>query len=252
MPDTKFDKMVEYGDWLEIFFTDRTVWQLKRQFVDAVPLLNLDYQLPENDLSLQLIEKIGVENLRDLYIRSGAFEGGDCDYTLEGFPIDGEDSPPILAFLKHEYEHTYGKQIPEQYFTRVFESVFEMYELKNYILGWFRGLLKRDVPWEFRDATPFGIKYLVKVYNGIREELKITEKEGYHRVNVFTAEHRQLGIPVDVVLCKIALEYLFAGGQEYFGFCNHCDKFFTSKRKLRKSYCSDLCRVNASKERLKP
>ena len=256
MPDTTFDQMVEYGEWLETIFTDESTWQLKRQFVDAISLLNLDYPLPEKDLSLRLIEKIETENLRDCYITgdgvfgSGTFEGEYCDISLKHLPIDGEDSPAILDFLKHESEHIYGGGYPDWAFAKVLESVLEMYTLKTYILRWFRGLLERDVPWEFRDATPFGLSYLISGYNGIREELKFNENEGYHKVNVFTAEHAKLGIPVDVVLARITLEYLFSGGREYFGFCNHCDKFFTSKRKLRKSYCSDLCRVNASKERL--
>ena len=54
-------------------------------------------------------------------------------------------------------------------------------------------------------------------------------------------------VPSPAILSNIFFDFLLLGGQDYYGFCEHCDKFFVIQRKGRKKYCSDICRVNANK-----
>jgi len=52
-----------------------------------------------------------------------------------------------------------------------------------------------------------------------------------------------------IMMTRIFIDFLILGGQDYYGFCEYCDKFFVVQRKGRKKYCSDVCRALASKER---
>ncbi|MEN8134337.1 MAG: hypothetical protein ABFS18_02205 [Thermodesulfobacteriota bacterium] len=60
---------------------------------------------------------------------------------------------------------------------------------------------------------------------------------------------RYTHVPALAIISNIFFDFLFLGGQDYYGFCEHCDKFFVIQRKGRKIYCSDICRVNANKSK---
>lgn len=47
-----------------------------------------------------------------------------------------------------------------------------------------------------------------------------------------------------VIISRVFFDFLFLGGQDYYGFCEWCGNFFVSKRKLKKIYCSDNCRAS--------
>lgn len=67
------------------------------------------------------------------------------------------------------------------------------------------------------------------------------------RFSDFYAKHC---LPFDVLASRILMDFLLMGGDKYFGFCEHCDKFFVIQRRGRKKYCSDSCRALASKMRI--
>ena len=246
MLNENFKIIVSHGDWLETMLTKDNTWQLKRQFQEVISLLGLDYELPENDLSLRLIDKIETENLRDFYLNKIA----TLDVTGEKWSItkktfEGEDAAVIVDFLKHEWETTYNKQPKYELLEKVFISVMNMYHIRKDALVWFGGLLKGDVPWGFREEMPLGINHFVNCYNGIRTQLDFNKRDGFHAVKVFTDDYPQvkIGIPTDVILCNILLDFFIAGGRYYYGFCDHCKRFYVSRRKQKKHFCSDICRA---------
>jgi len=53
------------------------------------------------------------------------------------------------------------------------------------------------------------------------------------------------------VISRMMFDFFLMGGDPYYGICPHCDKLFTIKRKGRKKYCSDTCKVYAHNERVK-
>jgi len=56
--------------------------------------------------------------------------------------------------------------------------------------------------------------------------------------------------PWDIALSYAIFEFLKFGGQDHIHFCNQCGRFTVIKRKNRKEYCSSLCRIRASNERI--
>jgi len=50
--------------------------------------------------------------------------------------------------------------------------------------------------------------------------------------------------PWKIAASRAFFDFLFLGGQDYYGFCEWCGNFFVSKRKLKKIYCSDNCRAS--------
>lgn len=48
--------------------------------------------------------------------------------------------------------------------------------------------------------------------------------------------------PWNVFVSRIVMDFLFAGGKDYFAFCQYCGKFSAGKRKGEKKFCSDNCR----------
>ena len=82
-----------------------------------------------------------------------------------------------------------------------------------------------------------------------RATLWFNKKDGFHTVKVFTDDYPQvkIGIPTDVILCNVLLDFLIAGGQYYYGFCDHCKRFYVSRRKQKKLFCGDICRANSHK-----
>ena len=56
--------------------------------------------------------------------------------------------------------------------------------------------------------------------------------------------------PWDIALARVSLDFFELGGQNHTHFCKQCGRFTVIKRKGRKEYCSSLCRVRASNERI--
>lgn len=52
------------------------------------------------------------------------------------------------------------------------------------------------------------------------------------------------------IVAGIFFNFLLNGGQDRICFCKQCGRFTVIKRKGRKEYCSSLCRVRASNERI--
>jgi hypothetical protein len=52
-----------------------------------------------------------------------------------------------------------------------------------------------------------------------------------------------------IIVARIFFDFLILGGQEYFLFCEQCDRFTVIRRKGRKKFCSDICRTNYGREK---
>jgi len=103
--------------------------------------------------------------------------------------------------------------------------------------------------------------FLVNRYGGVIDTFIVKDKQlvktksiapkcknlGEHSVE--SVLHLSEGwFPWDVVLSRICLDFFSFGGQDYFGFCDYCGKFFIVQRKGRKRFCGDICRVNANQK----
>ncbi len=53
-----------------------------------------------------------------------------------------------------------------------------------------------------------------------------------------------------VIIARVLFEFLILDGQNHIHFCKQCARFTVIQRKNRKEYCSSLCRVRASNERI--
>ncbi len=103
--------------------------------------------------------------------------------------------------------------------------------------------------------TCFSFYEIYENSHSIFEAINITE-EGAYKTMTFdspTCEYTSLGdgyslFPWGPVVSKILIDFLFLGGQDYYLFCEQCDRFAVIRRKGRKKFCSDLCRTTHGNE----
>jgi hypothetical protein len=94
----------------------------------------------------------------------------------------------------------------------------------------------------------------IKSYNDITDYLSINND--IVSINRCIIDHHfpkndnsYASVPIIKIFSNIFLDFLLLGGQDYYGFCEYCDKFFVVQRKGRKKFCSDICRVNSNKQK---
>jgi hypothetical protein len=256
MPNKDYTTMIKYGEWLQFILGNDIEWgDLTKRFKEAINFLNLDYKLPAKDLSLLLIRKIEREKARDHYIDLAYRMKEKGDYSRREALRERRDPLNLYDFISDLQDTIYKNRFPDEYFDEVLNSVVLMYRARRTILRWLEELIKDDVLWDFSSETLIKIEDLIKYHNGIRKALDFNEDEGLRKVITLTESYQYdvLGIPTHVILSHIFLEFLLLGGQQHFGFCEHCKGFFAVQRKKKgkqkKQYCRKTCRTNASKLR---
>ena len=81
--------------------------------------------------------------------------------------------------------------------------------------------------------------YLINNYNNIVENLQMSDGELIVKKIYKTNVDKTFAI-----FSNILIDFLMLGGQDYFIFCNYCNRFTVVERKGRKKFCSDICRTN--------
>lgn len=271
MAKSDYIKMLECGEWLEIFLDDQIkAWQCKDLVKQAIKLLNVQFNL---DFLRDHFEKISSleENTKEM----------EESRTFERW---GKIILPLLERIDKNVTGPYGEIIiPDELIETTYPLVIPAY--REYLNELLRQILSRNIPWDymFMDVD-------VDANNKVKETSNSFEPipfiDGYAHISkiltiVDTADENDLGgrlteifsfnIPYrfspymfdsryhnsehsgqfvwHAILAHIFFQFFNLGGQDYFGFCERCDKFFLIKRKGRKKYCSDICRALASRER---
>lgn len=245
-------EMTISGKWLERFLNeDVHGWEFRELAEDAIKILNLDYTLTEAEPFITLIRicnwetsapfteekphgdsqfKEKISKAVDMWLAMGDFAsnpnrmGGD-----PGFP----DSR--VASIRAAADDFRWLGV-----ARIFVYVL------------LKAIYKSSVPWSKNpDICSLFSKddlFFLQVYTKITTTIKM-EPGNIRWVHVFVEDNSFKFLPV---FSHIFFKFLFSGGQDYTGFCEHCGKFFVSQRKGRKKFCSDECRINQFHSRSAP
>jgi len=91
MANKDYKRMIAFGDWLEIFLKPGTKpWEYKALANDAISLLGIDYELDENDLSMECIELIEKNKEKDI------------DFYLMGLKNHSHQEKRLKAIMNRE------------------------------------------------------------------------------------------------------------------------------------------------------
>lgn len=177
---------------------------------------------------------------------------------------------------KHRLRKRYQEEVhnsPEliRFDTRVFPYMPLMDSISNVLsfssqISTVETLLKKiheqGKPWEIsipiicKQGKPrenWSFEFFIEAYSSISDNLHIKEgilvfertlAQRFAPVAITNAtENTSLQMVTKAFLSNILFDFLLLDGQEYYGFCEYCSKFFAIERKGRKKFCSDICRT---------
>jgi len=270
MANPDFVKMISLGKWLEKFLDDDIrPWQFRELAREAVTLMKVEYDVnPDNnffkdiDLVKPKSNEIFLEALgRFLKENKYRNEAGD------EFEIIGSKAYDLT--LKKGANLTLST-IADRWF-----EWSNLLALRTSVICLLKEINKSECPWdqvipkiqkgEYTNSTnPADVfrcsnkitEVLINNYSKLTEAFVETE-ESLKKRTVIVFIRPLLGsqpsghFPLDIMLSRIFFDFLLLGGQEYYGFCDYCGKFYVVQRKGRKRFCSDICRTANQKKPLK-
>ncbi len=142
------------------------------------------------------------------------------------------------------------------------KSLFDFFNQIETVLTLLKKINEQDKPWKIsipliskqdRLSKNSSVESLICAYGGISDILHIKKDilvskralSGRVFADAITkaVEIPYLYVVTEAFLSNILFDFLLLGGQEYYGFCEYCGKFFAIERKGRKKFCSDICRT---------
>ncbi len=260
-------KVWKYGEWLEKYLAPEvTYWDLKELAEEATKLLNINFSFEDNEVSFHYLERMWksageegniFENWHKLRSQfTSELTEDDPNATedffrfLDNYDMKGQDpfSPPP--------EIEYPNKI---YYTPIASNIINnINEYRESITWILKEINNSNKPWFYtvsdlnnNEFQGFKIELLIRPYRELSEKLIISNNKVITaNTFIFPGEKYRYNLfKWDTVISRIFFMFLINGGQDYFGFCNYCNKFYVTQRRGRKSYCSKICRTYASKER---
>lgn len=240
--------MVNLGDWLERFFDEGiNGWQLRELANDAIKLLSIDYVLKNNEPFLTIVDLWDSERKIDdqFFIQPQIVDfvdkvkinfAGKVNFEWWDKYDDDDDKPVVTDLTMSRIKQ----------FDDVIQGFGSLAQVRLNAMMALRDIFNNtNVPWDKSDVVQGRILIrdektpsLFLEYPKITERLKITS-EGVKKMKSFQG----IFFLWNAALSHIFFDFLFLGGQDYFGFCDQCGKFFFAQRKGRKKFCSDRCRL---------
>lgn len=261
------DKTWSYGDWLERYLAkDVKLVDLKELAVEATDLLEIDFSFKDNEVSFHYIERMEKDAMGDESIFDN-WEQAVCQFSPE---VTNSEPDPYGEFLRvmevYDERDPYEPNPPQPKFENLIyyapiasSTIRKINDFRKTIVWILKEILKANKPWAYT-MYDFGkhelwghqVEFLIKAEMEITKNWAFTDGRLSRQNTFFYAEikNRYNLFKWDAVIARIFFAFLEAGGQDYFGFCKRCDKFFIIQRKGRKTYCGKICRTRASQERM--
>ena len=240
--------MQTYGEWLErMHAPNLRACQLKDLAMDAAFLLGLKINFQGQDLTIDKLNELDKK----------------LNYTEELLKNSLRLFKPI-RYQIDEIQKIDNEDINNN------EMLRQLYKTGNYITCMIgvslilKYIYKQNKPWEhviydlktssssdeYMKIIRDSLQVFITSYGCVSDTLVIENEKVTKIPSISGREGENIyPIPWNILISRIFFNFLFLGGQDYFGFCEHCDKFFLVQRKGRKKYCSDSCRAQASKIR---
>ena len=255
---TDWAVMVEYGKWLENFFSkELSVLDIKGLYKDALKIIGLQYDIPPNHPFFNLLPSFEEKNIQNIKPET-------IQKLIDAGTEDSIEGRGRMIFYKQLYDMVDMRE-------NALEQLFMVAGVEDAPWDYlFIELLETidEVPPIAQELRPFRTKIheLLKCYSGIGDYLRIIDNRivqtkafldpdaiysdselwGDSPPHVFPVKKLTLlggELYWYSVISRMLLDFLLLGGQQYCGFCKHCDQFFIAERKGRKKFCSDSCRT---------
>lgn len=240
MASNDYLKILEYGEWLSKLVDGNIKnYQLEALGESAIKLLNIKF-----DRDVFFLGSLPGKEADSFHfswkhrsLRGSSYKFGPEDMEEEEEELSPEDETSINEW----------NSLPDFIKT-----------VKNYL----RQINHSEQPWTYtvhRDSdlpelpSEHNVYSLDRPYNLVKAYSRLSDCLNITRSGV-TKELSFVGPYIfewTAVISRIFFDFLILGGQEYYGYCEHCDNFFVIQRKGRKKYCSDICRVYANKAKAK-
>lgn len=271
-------RMLEYGEWLEKALDPALqCWQVKELFEQGIGLIDLHYEFPAQHPVWDFCKDHAAEvrptssDMLSFILNEARSinEKGDALSTglLSLFNRKGEKEKVVAVYRTMAYLDVFIRTI-RFFFRGIASRDFPWYKdwsgvapdekfFNRSTIGFLLST-KDSIADELSEQSSrelcrlleldFSRDWLLKAYNRVVPRVEIIDNE-VHRRNVIIEPQEgedtpaDGGVPFHIILTRIALDFLFMGGQEYFSFCKGCDKFIVSQRKGRRQWCEDRCRL---------
>lgn len=263
MPSKEYIRLITMGQWIEKYLNpDIKIWEYRELARDSSEIYDLgfgdnykitpEYALPE---MVRFIEEQSKEDKTfykkglnvDLYRVIG--EGKDH------LNLVGQGVMPEILGSSQEGNHNIKRHLQ-----KCAERCLEVYRFQGLTKQLFKRISTLE-RWEdafLSDGTDNVYSYSeilthysklhqkigidnnlrdVRILNSIVEsQIKTKLEDGSLMISMLDS------FPWCVIVSRMVLDYLFAGGKDYFAFCQYCGKFSSGKRKGEKKFCSNNCR----------
>ena len=279
MPNKKSNylKMLQLGEWLELYLNPNIKpWQYKKLAEDAIEILNIDFKISENDITLQaitLIEKQPPE-IKKWYLNSNHIEQF-ISKAKNPNCTNADDPCNIMSLITAAAAGMNGFLSMDSYKEWISSNairILDIYSARLIIDNLLKTIISSEKPWTYAideifkplednsDNLKKAIKefdsslspqILINHYSEIADTLIIQKGEAkiirkFQKNIQDIINHPSSGIPTAfpwiIVISRIFFDFFMLGGQEYCSFCEQCGKFIVSQRKKRRKTCSNNCR----------
>ena len=263
MAKSDIKRMIELGEWLEIFL-DKNInaWGYRQLANNFINLYQVDFEISRNDITLRVLEFVDgkkeyIKAFQDTTIYEKIIKqvGSDYFYEDEDYPLTISDP---LKIIQDGYKFDEDNNFP--FFFQKFIYAYE--KIRNLFLFQKSSKILLEIcigsykPWgiSFFELNPPDVSsnkmLIAEAYAWLSERLSVSP-DGVKKNLAFSNDNglsapknSPTAFPWDIAISRVFFDFLFLGGQDYYGFCEWCGNFFVSKRKLKKIYCSDNCRAS--------
>ena len=273
--------MIKLGEWLEVYLNPDIKPREYRELAEKfITLYDVNFEIKPVDLSFKFFSHLDKqdEDTREYYQTGWRYEG-EMFNLMD--PIKKEKDPlKTKAFLTglilgDQADLNEAAPVYYQYGPREFEYenidkfaettakfLINLAVEKKFAFGLLQEVARvPGTPWVqillfyYCDRTA-----LFQDYSKIGE--KVTPSKAANCIKIqrtFVAPPRPYVsrppqnisvFPWNIALSRVFFDFLQLGGRDRISFCKQCGRFTVIKRKGRKEYCSSLCRVRASNERI--
>ncbi len=255
MATSDYTLMQTYGEWIEKLLDPKLrAYDLRDLAREAISILGIEYDIPAPDFTIDVIKNI--ENKYDVDSNVLASSRTLIKKILENNSNNIRKINRIISARLSEdksapqelIEHRKKLVKEKEQIVDTTDILIIPFEQVQCIL---RHIISSNRPWNHTNQKEYEmvINSLSCSYGWISDILRIKDGKIYKLRSLHLRDEYNKNIPWNIFIAHIFFNFLFLGGQDYFGFCGYCDKFFLIQRKGRKKYCSDTCRALASRAR---
>jgi len=271
--ESDWAKIVKYGKWLEQLIGKKRVenWELKPLFEEAIDLLEIEYQFKEDHPFFLMLNQLTKEkvnwaaSLKTVLGYEETFKINIAQLTCMRLQNNSRTIHHLFRELAKDqrpwnisYSEIKNKiQLPitkEETFSMLLEVLEKKVKLDEKLE---KGeIIPQEDVFELQQLDAWAnIHAFEDLYSKIGEKIIVSPK-GCRKVRIFLSPMKQKindnqmfttennhCLPLDIIISRMFFEFLFIGGQDYYGYCEYCDSFYIAERKGRKKFCSDPCRT---------